>query len=56
MKLFDNLGIRFPKNIKNEYKGLGHEALFGTENENNISNPIIKYMLNDSDGAYVPLK
>ena len=56
MKLFDNLGISFPKNIKNEYNGLDHEALFGTERKNNVSNPIIKYMLNDSDGAYVPLK
>ena len=56
MKLFNNLGISFPKNIKNEYNDLDLEALFGTKNENNISNSIIKYMLNDSDGAYVPLK
>ena len=56
MKLFNNLGISFPKNIKNEYSFLDHEALFGAENENNISNSIIKYMLKDSDGAYVPLK
>ena len=36
--------------------GLDHEAMFGAENKDNILDPIIEYMLDDSDGGYMPLK
>ena len=54
MKLFDAVGISLPNNIKAEYSSLNHKELFGLDKENNVSNPIIKYMINDYDGAYVP--
>ena len=56
MKLSDELGISLPKNIKTEYNDLHHKTIFGTENKNKITNPIIEYILNDSDGTFVPLK
>ena len=54
MKLFETLGIRSPKNIKKEFNALDHEAMFETENDENILDPIIEYVLNVLDGAYVP--
>ena len=49
----------FPSVLLFEQQGscdLDHEAMFGAENEDNILDPITEYMLNDSDGVYVPSK
>ena len=54
MKLFDAVGISLPNNIKAEYALLNHQELFGSDKENNILDPIIKYMIDDYNGAYVP--
>ena len=54
MKLFNAVGINLPNNIKAEYGSLDHNELFGLDKYNNISDPIIEYMIDDSDGAYVP--
>ena len=34
--------------------GFYYEAILRAENEDNILDPIIEYMLNNSDDAYVP--
>ena len=54
MKLFDEFGISLPRNMKTEYNALDHNKLFGTDKETNIMDPIIEYMIDDYNGAYVP--
>ena len=51
MKLFDAVGISLSKNIKAEYNSLNHHELFGPDKENNISDPIIKYMIDNYNRA-----
>ena len=53
IKLFNTLLIDLPKNIKKKFNGLDHEAMFRAENYNNILDPIIDYMIDDSNGIYV---
>ena len=53
-KLFNAVGISLPNNIKAEYASLNHQELFGPDKENNISDPIIEYMIDDYDSAYIP--
>ena len=54
MKLFNAVGINLPNNIKAKYSLLNHNELFGLDKDNNILDPIIEYMIDNSNGAYVP--
>ena len=40
--------------MKTEYNALDHNKLFGMDKETNITDPIIEYMIDDYNGAYVP--
>ena len=56
MKLFNAVGINLPNNIKAEYSSLDHNELFGLDKDNNILDPIIEYMIDNYNDAYVPHK
>ena len=54
MKLFNKLSVNVSKNIKMEYTAPDGESLFVSKSDESVLDPIMGYMLDDTNGDYVP--